>query len=114
MVPAAWLRRRNGTMRTPQAILQRAGANFAQVIKQVRLYCGHGGTCGQRAGRPRGIFGAAPASLHGLGCAASPNPAMLIEIELVVDLPDSPAGQPSVPRSTNVETTVWTLRRVLS
>ena len=82
------------TMERLQAILQHAGANFSQVIKQLlyitdmEAHAAHG-----RAVRA-GFFGEARPASTALGVRRIADPAMLIEIELVVDLPDSPAGKP--------------------
>jgi enamine deaminase RidA (YjgF/YER057c/UK114 family) len=82
------------TMERLQAVLQRAGADFSHTIKQL-LYItdmeAHAVT--GRAVRASFFKGARPASTA-LGVRRLADPAMLIEIELVVDLPDSPAGKP--------------------
>src|SRR6266704_5657719 len=82
------------TMERLQAILQHAGADFSQVIKQLlyitdmEAHAAHG-----LAVRAAFFKEARPASTA-LGVRRLADPAMLIEIELVVDLPDSPAGKP--------------------
>jgi enamine deaminase RidA (YjgF/YER057c/UK114 family) len=82
------------TMERLQAILQHTGANFSQVIKQLlyitdmEAHAAHG-----RAVRAA-FFGEARPASTALGVRRLADPAMLIEIELVVDLPDSPAGKP--------------------
>src|SRR5215468_5064670 len=82
------------TMERLQAILQHTGANFSQVIKQLlyitdmEAHAAHG-----RAVRA-GFFGEARPTSTALGVRRLADPAMLIEIELVVDLPDGPTGKP--------------------
>jgi enamine deaminase RidA (YjgF/YER057c/UK114 family) len=82
------------TMERLQAILQRAEAGFSQTIKQL-LYItdmeAHA-TSG-RAVRAAFYGGARPTSTA-LGVRRLADPAMLIEIELVVDLAGSAAGKP--------------------
>ena len=86
------------TMERLQGILQHAEANFSQVIKQLlyitdmEAHAAHG-----RAVRAA-FFGEARPASTALGVRRLADPAMLIEIELVVDLPDSPAGQPLLMR----------------
>ena len=94
IVPGGMAAQTQRTMERLQAILQHAGANFSQVIKQLlyitdmEAHAAHG-----RAVRA-GFFGEARPASTALGVRRLADPAMLIEIELVVDLPDSPAGKP--------------------
>jgi enamine deaminase RidA (YjgF/YER057c/UK114 family) len=82
------------TMERLQAILRHAGADFSQTIKQL-LYItdmeAHAVT--GRAVRANFYGGARPTSTA-LGVRRLADPTMLIEMELVVDLQDSPAGKP--------------------
>ena len=77
-----------------RAILDRAGAGFGDVVKQlvyvtdVEAYNASG-----RAERAKFFGGTRPAST-GLVVRRLADPAMLIEVELVVDLPGSPQGKP--------------------
>ena len=77
-----------------QAILGRAGARFDNVVKQlvyvtdVEAYNAVG-----RAERAK-FFGGTRAASTGLVVRRLADPAMLIEVELVVDLPGSPQGKP--------------------
>jgi enamine deaminase RidA (YjgF/YER057c/UK114 family) len=94
IIPGGMAAQVQRTMERLQAILQHAGANFSQVIKQLlyitdmEAHAAHG--------RPvrAAFFGEARPTSTALGVRRLADPAMLIEIELVVDLPDSPAGQP--------------------
>jgi enamine deaminase RidA (YjgF/YER057c/UK114 family) len=94
IVPGGMAAQTQRTMERLQAILQHAGANFSQVIKQLlyitdmEAHAAHG-----RAVRAA-FFGEARPASTALGVRRLADPAMLIEIELVVDLPDSPAGRP--------------------
>ena len=94
IVPGGMAAQTQRTMERLQAILQHTGANFSQVIKQLlyitdmEAHAAHG-----RAVRA-GFFGEARPTSTALGVRRLADPAMLIEIELVVDLPDSPAGKP--------------------
>ena len=82
------------TMERLQAILQHAGADFSQVIKQLlfitdmEAHAAHG-----RAVRA-GFFGEARPTSTALGVQRLADPAMLIEIELVAALSGDPAGRP--------------------
>jgi 2-iminobutanoate/2-iminopropanoate deaminase len=82
------------TMERLQAILRQAEADFSQTMKQVlyitdmEAHAAHG-----RAVRA-GFYGDARPTSTALGVRRLADPAMLIEIELVVDLTDSPAGKP--------------------
>jgi enamine deaminase RidA (YjgF/YER057c/UK114 family) len=77
-----------------QAILGRAGARFDDVVKQLvyvtdlEAYNAVG-----RAERAK-FFGQTRPASTGLVVRRLADPAMLIEVELVVDLPGSPQGQP--------------------
>jgi len=77
-----------------QAILARAGARFDDVVKQLvyvtdlEAYNASG-----RAERGK-FFGAARAASTGLVVRQLADPAMLVEVELVVDLGGAPAGKP--------------------
>ena len=77
-----------------QAILGRAGARFDDVIKQlvyvtdIEAYNAVG-----RAERAK-FFGPSRPASTGLVVRRLADPAMLIEVELVVDLPGSPQGKP--------------------
>jgi enamine deaminase RidA (YjgF/YER057c/UK114 family) len=77
-----------------QAILGRAGGRFEDVIKQlvyvtdIEAYNATG-----RAERAK-FFGSARPASTGLVVRRLADPAMLIEVELVVDLPGSPQGKP--------------------
>jgi enamine deaminase RidA (YjgF/YER057c/UK114 family) len=82
------------TMERLQAILHQAGADFSQTIKQL-LYITdmEAHAASGRAVRATFFGDNRPASTA-LGVRRLADPAMLIEIELVVDLHDSPAGKP--------------------
>jgi enamine deaminase RidA (YjgF/YER057c/UK114 family) len=82
------------TMERLQAILKQAGADFSQTIKQL-LYITdmEAHAVSGRAVRAA-FFGAARPASTALGVRRLADPAMLIEIELVVDLPDNPVGKP--------------------
>ena len=82
------------TMERLQAVLSHAGAGFSQTMKQL-LYITdmEAHAASGRAVRAEFFGGARPASTA-LGVQRLADPAMLIEIELVVDLNDSPAGKP--------------------
>ncbi len=77
-----------------QAVLERAGASFRDVIKQLvfvtdlEAYNASG-----RAARSS-FFGEARPASTGLVVRRLADPAMLIEVELVADLSDSPSGKP--------------------
>jgi enamine deaminase RidA (YjgF/YER057c/UK114 family) len=77
-----------------QAVLGHAGAQFSQVVKQLvyvtdlEAYSASG-----RAARAD-FFGTSRAASTGLVVRRLADPAMLIEVELVVDLAGSPQGQP--------------------
>jgi enamine deaminase RidA (YjgF/YER057c/UK114 family) len=77
-----------------QAILGRAGARFEDVVKQIVFvtdidaYNAVG-----RAERAK-FFGTTRAASTGLVVRRLADPALLIEVELVVDLPGSPQGKP--------------------
>src|SRR5256886_15107423 len=94
IVPGGMAAQTQRTMERLQGILQHAEANFSQVIKQLlyitdmEAHAAHG-----RAVRAA-FFGEARPASTALGVRRLADPAMLIEIELVVDLPDGPAGQP--------------------
>ena len=94
IVPGGMAAQTQRTMERLQAILQRAEAGFSQTIKQL-LYItdmeAHA-TSG-RAVRAAFYSGARPTSTA-LGVRRLADPAMLIEIELVVDLAGNPAGKP--------------------
>jgi len=73
MVPGAWLRRRNAPWNACRPFWQRAGANFAQVIKQVLYIADMEAHAASGRAVRAGIFRRGPPSLHGAwGCAASP------------------------------------------
>jgi len=94
MAPGGMAAQTQRTMERLQAILQRAGANFAQVIKQVLYITDMEAHATSGRAVRAAFFGAARPASTALGVRRLADPAMLIEIELVVDLPDSPAGQP--------------------
>jgi enamine deaminase RidA (YjgF/YER057c/UK114 family) len=82
------------TMERLQAILRHAGTDFSQTLKQLlyitdmEAYAVSGRTV--RAD----FYGEARPTSTALGVQRLADPAMLIEIELVVDLDDSPEGKP--------------------
>src|SRR5436309_4838476 len=82
------------TIERLQAILQRAGAQFAQVIKQVLYITDMEAHAASGRAVRAAFFGEARPASTALEVRSLADPAMLIEIELVVDLPDSPAGKP--------------------
>ena len=94
IVPGGMAAQTQRTMERLQAILHHAEASFSQTIKQL-LYItdmeAHA-TSG-RAVRAAFYSGARPTSTA-LGVRRLADPAMLIEIELVVDLAGNPAGKP--------------------
>jgi enamine deaminase RidA (YjgF/YER057c/UK114 family) len=94
IIPGGMAAQTQRTMERLQAILQQAGADFSQTIKQL-LYItdmeAHAVT--GRAVRAN-FYGEARPTSTALGVRRLADPAMLIEIELVVDLNDSPAGKP--------------------
>lgn len=94
LVPGGMAAQTQRTMERLQAILQRAGANFAQVIKQVLYITDMEAHATSGRAVRAAFFGEARPASTALGVRRLADPAMLIEIELVVDLPDSPVGQP--------------------
>jgi enamine deaminase RidA (YjgF/YER057c/UK114 family) len=94
IIPGGMAAQTQRTMERLQAILHHAGADFSQTIKQL-LYItdmeAHAVT--GRAVRANFYKEARPTSTA-LGVRRLADPAMLIEMELVVDLNDSPAGKP--------------------
>jgi enamine deaminase RidA (YjgF/YER057c/UK114 family) len=94
IIPGGMAAQTRRTMERLQAILQHAGADFSQVMKQLlfitdmEAHATHG-----RAVRAE-FFGEARPTSTALGVQRLADPAMLIEIELVVDLPGDPAGKP--------------------
>lgn len=82
------------TMERLQAILRHAGANFSQTIKQLLFITDMAAHAASgRAVRAEFYGGSRPTSTA-LGVRRLADPAMLIEIELVVDLEAGPAGAP--------------------
>jgi len=94
IVPGGMAAQTQRTMERLQAILQHAGANFAQVIKQVLYITDMEAHAASGRAVRAAFFGASRPASTALGVQRLADPAMLIEIELVVDLPGSPAGQP--------------------
>jgi len=94
IVPGGMAAQTQRTMERLQAILQHADAKFSQVMKQL-LYITdmEAHAASGRAVRAT-FFGEARPTSTALGVRRLADPAMLIEIELVVDLPDSPTGKP--------------------
>lgn len=82
------------TMERLQAILQHAGGDFSQVIKQLLYITDMEAHATSGRAVRAAFFGEARPTSTALGVRRLADPAMLIEIELVVDLPDSPAGKP--------------------
>jgi enamine deaminase RidA (YjgF/YER057c/UK114 family) len=77
-----------------QAILARAGARFDDVVKQL-VYVTDLDAYNASGRAERGkFFGAARAASTGLVVRQLADPAMLVEVELVVDLGGAPAGKP--------------------
>jgi enamine deaminase RidA (YjgF/YER057c/UK114 family) len=76
-----------------QAVLSHAGASFSQTVKQLTYVTDFEAynTSG-RAARSK-FFGEARSASTGLVVQRLADPAMLIEVELVVDLPGSPQGK---------------------
>ena len=94
LVPGGMAAQTQRTMERLQAILQRAGASFAQVIKQVLYITDMEAHAASGRAVRAAFFGDSRPASTALGVRRLADPAMLIEIELVVDLPDRPAGQP--------------------
>jgi enamine deaminase RidA (YjgF/YER057c/UK114 family) len=94
IVPGGMAAQTQRTMERLQAILQRAEAGFSQTIKQL-LYITdmEAHAASGRAVRAAFYSGARPTSTA-LGVRRLADPAMLIEIELVVDLAGNAAGKP--------------------
>jgi len=82
------------TMERLQAILQHAGANFSQVIKQLLYITDMEAHTTHGRGVRAAFFGEARPTSTALGVRRLADPAMLVEIELVADLPGDPAGRP--------------------
>jgi enamine deaminase RidA (YjgF/YER057c/UK114 family) len=77
-----------------QAVLARAGAGFADVIKQLNYVTDLDGyNASGRAERAK-FFGASRPASTGLVVRRLADPAMLIEVELVADVAGSPQGKP--------------------
>ena len=94
IVPGGMAAQTQRTMERLQAILQHAGADFSQVIKQL-LYITDMEAHASSGRAVRAAFlGASRPTSTALGIRRLADPAMLIEIELVVDLPAGPAGKP--------------------
>ena len=85
-----------------QAILSKAGASFDGVVKQLTYVTDLDAY--NSAGRPERakVFGTTRAASTGLVVRRLADPALLIEVELVVDLPGSPQGK-SLLEKYNVE-----------
>lgn len=94
MVPGGMMPQTRRTFERLQAVLSHAGATFQDAIKQLiyvtdlEAYSTSG-----RPARMACMDGARPASTA-LVVRRLADPTMLIEVELVVDLPDAPQGQP--------------------
>jgi enamine deaminase RidA (YjgF/YER057c/UK114 family) len=82
------------TMERLQAILRQAGADFSQTIKQLLYITDMEAHAASGRAVRAAFFGEARPTSTALGVQRLADPAMLIEIELVVDLHDSPAGKP--------------------
>jgi enamine deaminase RidA (YjgF/YER057c/UK114 family) len=77
-----------------QAILHQAGADFSQVIKQVLFITDMDAHAASGRAVRAAFFGEARPASTALGVRRLADPAMLIEIELVVELSGDPAGKP--------------------
>jgi 2-iminobutanoate/2-iminopropanoate deaminase len=77
-----------------QAVLQQAGAELSQTIKQLLYITDMEAHAASGRAVRAAFFGSARPASTALGVRRLADPAMLIEIELVVDLGDSPTGKP--------------------
>jgi enamine deaminase RidA (YjgF/YER057c/UK114 family) len=94
IVPGGMAAQTQRTMERLQAILHHAGADCAQVLKQLLYITDMEAYASSGRDVRATFFGAARPASTALGVRRLADPAMLIEIELVIDLPDSPVGKP--------------------
>jgi enamine deaminase RidA (YjgF/YER057c/UK114 family) len=94
LVPGGMAPQAHRTFERLQAILGKAGARFDNVVKQLVYVTDIDAYNAVGRGERAKFFGGTRAASTGLVVRRLADPAMLIEVELVVDLAGSPQGQP--------------------
>jgi 2-iminobutanoate/2-iminopropanoate deaminase len=96
IVPGGMAAQTQRTMERLQAILGQAGADFSQVIKQVLFITDMEAHAASGRAVRAAFFGDDRPTSTALGVRRLADPAMLIEIEFVVELAGDPTGRPQI------------------